>query len=470
MPPDEPLGHRLRDFARGAPVEIRLDGRRIRAFSNETVAAALLAEGVSTFSRSIKFHRPRSAFCLSGDCGACLMRIDGQPNVRACRTQVQNGQRCERQNAWPSADLDVLAAADVMFPEGMDHHTLMTSPRPLNQAMQRMVQQLGGLGRLPDALPSGAEALDPVSERHVAAVVVGGGPAGLAAARALATGLSARTQGPREVVLLEAAPVAGGSYLSHPEHGPPAAARAIEAAVTAGVEIVCGAAALGFYPEETTSAAPEGHPRGLLAAASSRRLYKLSAERFVYATGGHPRNALFIDNDRPGVMPARALGLLLTAYGIVPGSLPLVVGDDAYAEALTAALRRLGLRVHRLDGRTHRLQRALGSDRVTGAEVTVAVNEGGETTEQPRRIECDLIAISLPPAPASELLQLHGAQVGWDGRSGFVVQTDAEGRTSRAAVWACGEVTGPMDPIEAAAHGERTGNAALAAPVAGAEA
>ncbi|MFO0577916.1 MAG: (2Fe-2S)-binding protein [Polyangia bacterium] len=450
-----PLGHRLHDFRRGDAVEIRLDGRRLRAFANETVAAALLAEGVTVFSRSIKFHRPRSAFCLTGDCGACLMRIDGQPNVRACRTLVHSGLRCERQNAWPSAELDVLAAADVMFPEGMDHHTLMTSPRPLNQVMQRVVQQLGGLGRLPEE--DAPLQVAPLVERHVAAVVVGGGPAGLAAARVLAEGLSRRpaATGARGVVLIDAAPSPGGSYLCQPDAQARVAPAAIAAARAAGVEILSGTAAIGFYGEEATSAAPPGH-RGLLVAASTSQLYKLSAERFVYATGGHLRNALFVDNDRPGVMPARAVGLLLGEYGVLPTAQPLVVGSDEYAGELAAALERAGARVQRIDGRGERLAAALGSDQVTGAEIAIGGEHGAR-----RRIDCDLIAISLPPAPASALAQLHGAAVRWDERCGFAVEIDANGRTRTGSVWACGEVTGVMGPREAAAHGERVGLAAL---------
>ena len=161
-----------------------------------------------------------------------------------------------------------------------------------------------------------------------------------AAARVLAEGLSRRSaaDGARGVVLLDAAPSPGGSYLCQPDPQARSAPAAIAAARAAGVEILSGTAAIGFYGEEATSAAPSGH-RGLLVAASTSQLYKLSAERFVYATGGHLRNALFVDNDRPGVMPARAVGLLLGEYGVLPTAQPLVVGSDEYAGELAGAER-----------------------------------------------------------------------------------------------------------------------------------
>ena len=447
MNTDKPTA-RLPDFPRGAPLTLDFEGKKVPAFANETVAVALLAAGEKVLSRSLKFHRPRSAFCLTGDCGACLMRIAGQPNLRACRTLVRQDLHCVRQNAWPSADVDVLAAADLMFPEGMDHHTLMTAPRPLNQVMQRVVQQLGGLGRLPEHAPR-AEDLPPGHSRHVAVAVIGAGPAGLAAATAAAQTLAAKGG---EVVLIDAAPTAGGSYLSDPRLGLPVAAQAIRDAQAAGVELLTGSAAAGFYAEEHNPAAPAGD-RGLLLIATSTGALKLSAARYIYATGGHLQNALFIDNDRPGVLAGRAVGLLLGGYGVQLGRRPLVVGLGDYAEALAAALTATGAQVERIDGQHERLARALGNPWVDGAVVTT---EAG----LPRHVVCDLIAIVEPPAAASELPQLHGAKVAFDPRLGFCVVTDGAGHTSVPAVFSCGEVTGAYNALAAAQHGQHVGGVA----------
>ncbi len=133
---------------------IELEGRPLETRAGQSVAVALFTAGEKILSRSVKYHRPRGFFCLSGHCGACLMRIDGRPNIKACRTPVAPGLKVERQNTFPSGRFDVLGAADFLFARGMDHHTMMTSPRALNQILQKVVRELGGLGRLPDE-PSG---------------------------------------------------------------------------------------------------------------------------------------------------------------------------------------------------------------------------------------------------------------------------------------------------------------------------
>ena len=144
---------------------------------------ALWAAGVRTLGRSTKFHRPRGAFCFEGHCASCFLRIDGRPNVRACVTPATPGLRCERQNAFPSADLDLLAAADWMFPDKMDHHHMMTGNRVANRLLVSVVRQMGGSGTLPDEPP--AAPTPAPRDELVDVCIVGGGPAGLAAAEAI---------------------------------------------------------------------------------------------------------------------------------------------------------------------------------------------------------------------------------------------------------------------------------------------
>src|SRR3954469_3238400 len=232
-------------------MKLTYEGKPLEARAGETVAVALWAAGERVLSRSIKYHRPRAFFCLAGHCGACLMRIDGKPNMKACREPVREGLDCARQNTFPSGGFDVLAAADFFFPKGMDHHTMFTSPRALNEVMQKVVRQLGGLGRLPDERKQSLPAPTVV---QVGAVVIGGGPAGLAAATALA-------RAGRKTLLVDEQDRPGGSYLSHPAFGPAAADRCIDEARRAGVELLSGAGAISWYPEDAPRA---GAAPGLL--------------------------------------------------------------------------------------------------------------------------------------------------------------------------------------------------------------
>ena len=115
------------DRSSDEPFQREVEGRAVAAHAGDTVASALIAAGVQVLSRSLKFHRPRTVFCLSGSCGYCLLRIDGRPNTRACQVKAEPGMRCARQNAWPSADYDLLAAADAMFPLGSRKTRCLTS-------------------------------------------------------------------------------------------------------------------------------------------------------------------------------------------------------------------------------------------------------------------------------------------------------------------------------------------------------
>ena len=103
--------HPILTVERGREIVFYFQGRPVTAYEGETVAAALFASGIRIFSRSFKYHRPRGLFCMAGHCAHCLMRVDGIPNVRTCRTIVVSGMRVESQNAWPSLTFDLAALA-----------------------------------------------------------------------------------------------------------------------------------------------------------------------------------------------------------------------------------------------------------------------------------------------------------------------------------------------------------------------
>lgn len=419
------------DELRGEPVEIALGGATVRAFTGESVAAALFAGGHATLSRSLKYHRPRSFFCLDGHCGGCLSRIGGVPNLRACQQRCAPGVEVVGQNAYPSPDLDVLGAVDLLFPKGMDHHSLMTGNKLMNAVANKVVRQLSGLGRLPDAI---ATAGAPAEELTADVAVIGGGPAGLAAAHAAAiTGA--------RVILLDEQPALGGSLRVDPRFGVAAAERAADGARIAGAELRAGWTAVGCFPDEQ-----------VVLAASADALATVRARAWVWATGGYSVNVPVPDNDRPGVFAARAVGRLLCEHAILAGDRVCVIEDDgprAYADALCDALVAAGAAV----------------ERVAAREVTGVRGRGWVrgVIAGKRRIDCDAIAVAALPAPASEGPRQHGCAVELDpAAGGFAVRAADDGATGVAGVFACGDVCGYQGPTAAARMGERAGARAAA--------
>src|SRR5713226_546658 len=222
----------------GRPLGFSLDGDRLEGREGDTVASALLRSGVTTFTRSIKFHRPRGPFCLSGSCGQCLLRVDGVPSLLACRLPLRLGMQCARQNTPLGADADVLRASDFLFPEGLDHHHLLVGSRLLGRLALEVARRLAGLGQLPDE----AQPAIPGALREEQIAVVGGGPAGISAA------LAAAHRGAR-VVLLERDARLGGAALLGVEPEAPGAGLA-----AANVEVVLEAEAIGLYPNDAAAA------------------------------------------------------------------------------------------------------------------------------------------------------------------------------------------------------------------------
>lgn len=421
--------------SRGDAVELSIAGTTVRGFQGESLATAAWAQGVRTLSRSIKYHRPRGAFCLEGHCGGCLMRVGGIPNLRTCQVPCRSGALAEAQNAFPSAEVDVLGAFDLVFARGMDHHTLATSSSLVNAVARRVVRQLSGLGTLPELANTHTPAVD---ERRVEVAVIGGGAAGLAAAAAAA-------RAGASTLLLDDQLALGGSLRADPEHGPAVAQRAIEAALAAGATLLPRTTAIGYFPEDAG---------GVLVAVGEERAYRVVAEHWIWATGGYPVNLPLGDNDRPGVLALRAGLRLLVDHGVVAGDSIIIVADPAMqteAERAAAAFERAGAAV-----------------RLVASPQARAVVYRGELRAlelvDGTALEGDCVLVAAVPSPASEGPRQMGCAVTLSAaRGGFAVDIDAQGRTSSQRVWACGDVCGYRGAAAALTHGAAVGAACAAA-------
>jgi sarcosine oxidase subunit alpha len=417
-------------------VTVRIDGVPYPARKGEPVVAALLAAGTMTLGRSPKYHRPRGAFCLSGSCAGCLLRVDGLPSRYACRVSCAEGLSGETQNAFPDARHDLLGVVDLATPRGLDHHHLGTSSALAARAAVALSRRLSGIGRPPD-LASELPCPPPPSEEDVDALVIGAGPAGLAAAEALA-------EAGRAVLVAEATAVPGGRLRARldPPGGPDAswAATVADAVTRAGGELATGTEVVGLWHDG-------GSPLALLHTEGPPLRVRIARPRvIVLCTGAHPLPPSIPGGDRPGVLAARGVATLLVEHGVLPGRRVLVAGSGPETARLAAALTAAGgaaeaipsLDRARLVGRTH--LRAL-------------VTPG-------HRIPCDAVAVT-DAAPALELGRALGAPIGWDGaRAALALACGPHGQTGVPCLFAAGEVCAPVSAAEAAEAGRRAGEAA----------
>jgi sarcosine oxidase subunit alpha len=412
------------------PVTLHLDGEAVVAERGEPAAVALIGAGHLALARSPKFHRPRGPACLRAACDGCLARVDGVPNVMTCRVPAVEGMRIETQNVVGSRDTDLLRVADWFFPEGMNHHELFAGIPGVRQVLQGVARRVAGLGRLPEHTSPPRAA----TRREVDVLVVGSGPAGMAAALALAD------RGREVEVIDDDLEWGGGARLLHRAGvaGWAALLGAFGTALAAGrVRVSLRTTAAGIYGDDV-----------LVAREEERRVEVIRARTLVLAPGAHDGAASFEGNDVPGVMSARA-GCRLLAHGVVPGVKAVVVRvagggpfGDAYAAADTDAVV--------LDGEPLRVT---GSARPKA--VTVATIEGE------RRVPCDAVLLDLPPSPAYELGGQAGAALSHEAR-GFVVRAAPgdHGRI-REGVFALGEATGtPLEVAVLEAEARRVAEAA----------
>ena len=435
------------------PVVFTLDGKRVAGQAGDTLAAALLRAGTTTFTRSIKYHRPRGPFCLTGSCGQCLLRVDGVPSLPACRIELEEGMVCERQNGpLGLVDSDLFRAVDFLFHGGLDHHHLMIQSRLLGKVTLEVARRLAGLGTLPDR----AQPPQPGEVRAVPLVIVGAGPAGLAAARAALE--AGRAPGsPREgarVLLLERDGTPGGAARLGLEGASAWPALAVEAAAlqgAPGVEFLLRAEVIGLYVDE----APQGD--ALLAVRHAGRLLAVRARRVIVATGGTSQPLPFPGVDRPGVHAARGLLDLHRRSGVKAGAAPhrlVVVGEGSELSGCARALRDAGYQLAAVvdssgDGPPGAPSAPEAPDLplLRGAPLRARGNPVAEFQivlgGKVHKLRCDAIAVALSPAPLHDLASAAGAQASWDAaKGGFPLQTDDAGRTSVRWLFAAGTAAG----------------------------
>ena len=476
--------HRLPEggrIDRGQLLAFTFNGRSYEGYTGDTLASALLANDVRLVGRSFKYHRPRGIFGHGGEEPNALVQVGTgartRPNVLATRQELYDGLVAASQNCWPSVGFDLGAAAGLfsaVLPSGFYYKTFMW-PAAMWMTYERMIRHAAGMGRSPRQPDP-----DRYEKRHAHCdvLVVGAGPAGIAAASAAAA------SGAR-VMLVDEDSRLGGSLL----HG-----RAtidgidgdawVDRATTAleaehEVVILRRATAFGYYDDNLIAieervadhVAEPGpvQPRG--------RLWLVRASQVVLATGAYERPFVFADNDRPGIMLASAARAYVGRYAVRPGRRAVVFtnNDSAYDAAIDLAgagveiatiidsRKQLGpvaeaalaAGIRCLTGRV--VSRARGGRRLSGIDIMAW--RDGRASGPSESFDCDLLAVSGGWSPAVHLFsQSRGGLRYDDGLTAFVPDN------SPAAVVSAGACNGTYATQNCLSEGADAGlRAAVAA-------
>ncbi len=415
-------------------IDFDFNGKRLRGFAGDTLASALLANDQMLMGRSFKYHRPRGLVASGAEEPNALMGVGkgGQfePNQRATTTELFQGLTAKSQNHWPSLDFDIGVVNNwfaQLLPAGFYYKTFMAPRAAWKHLFEPIIRMSAGLGKAPK--DRDADVYEHFYA-HVDILIVGGGIAGLRAARAAgATGAkvllveqTAHWGGRAPVDGAEIDGVPAGDWISD-------TVQALENMPNVRLRTRCMGS--GVYDHGAALAYERLTDHLPTADGPRHRLWRIRAKQIITATGAIERPLSFAGNDIPGVMLASAARDYATNFGVSIGDRTVVVtnNDDAYLTAIalknaglevpvildarpqaTSALaqqaRALGIRVEA--GKA--IASVVGTKRVTAVEITNQAGEGA-TLET---IPCDGVAMSGGWSPVVHLYSHCGGKLIWD--------------------------------------------------------
>lgn len=453
------------------------DGRRFSGFSGDTLAAALLANGVRLVARSFKYHRARGIYAAGIEEPNALFTLESGdrvvPNVRGTGVELYEGLIARSQNRWPSLRLDVMSVVGLfpkLFAAGFYYKTFMGPTRKSWLIYEHFIRQAAGLG-------AAATTPDPAhyekAEAFCDVLVVGAGPSGLMAA------LCAGRSGAR-VVLVEDDFELGGSLLAR---SPGSRTDEWLDSVTAELEFMAN---VRVMKRTCVFGAYDNLVFGLVERINEyrcdpdpfepwQRYWILRARRAILATGMIERPIVFGNNDLPGVMLASAARTYANRFAVSVGSKVAFFtnNNSAYSSAIALAdagsgvtvidsrrevgaglvevARAAGITLHR----GHAVARANGWQRVRSVDVTEYPHAQSQPRKASFKLSCDALMVSGGWTPTLHLLSQRGPKPVYEDKRAMFVAGEVPGGFLLAGGAACD--TGLRDSIRS---GERAGRAA----------
>jgi sarcosine oxidase subunit alpha len=424
---------------RDQAINFSFNGKSYTGQAGDTLASALLANGVHMVGRSWKYHRPRGIMSAGAEEPNAIFQLEkGKytiPNARATQVELYQGLDASSVNCWPSLDFDLMSINSKfsrMMPAGFYYKTFMW-PKFMWMKYEHVIRKASGLGKSPE-LP------DPDryerTHAHCDLLVVGGGVAGLAAA------LAAGRAGARVILADEQSEFGGLTLASLAKIGRKSAVDWIESAVAElkalpGVTLLPRSTVFGYHDQNflTINQRLTDHLALNERKGGREKLWQVRAHQVVLATGASERPLTFANNDRPGIMLASAVSTYVNRYAVRPGDKAVIFtnNDSAYQTALD--LKASGADVVAvIDARSDSSSELANTVRSAGIQVmnasvvidtaggkrlqSLQVNglsrDGRSLAGEPKTLSCDLLAVSGGWSPVVHLSSQSGAKATWD--------------------------------------------------------
>ncbi|MGE0801066.1 MAG: sarcosine oxidase subunit alpha family protein [Lautropia sp.] len=444
---------------RSKTLRFTFDGKPYQGHPGDTLASALLANGVRLVGRSFKYHRPRGIFSAGSEEPNALVELRSgarrEPNTRATVAELFDGLEARSQNRWPSLAFDALAVNDLFadfLTAGFYYKTFMWPSAFWEKLYEPAIRRAAGLGSLsmqadPDRYDKGF--------LHCDLLVIGGGAAGLAAA------LTAARAGAR-VILADEDSRLGGRLLAERDLLDDAPASEWIAGIEAefaslpNLRVMRRTTVFGAFDHGIYGAVERVSDHLADPGAKVRQtLWRITAKRTVLATGAIERHIPFRDNDRPGIMLSGAMRAYANRWAVSPAEDVAIFtnGDDGHRTARDLLAKRVRIAAvvdSRTDARASGEYRLIAGAAVSGSKgrlglESIEVTRGGAK----EWIACGALAVSGGWNPNVHLASHHRGRPVWNegcqaflpGRdvpAGMAVAGAAAGEGGTAAAMACG--------------------------------
>lgn len=423
---------------RQTSLSFSFDGKKMLGFAGDSLASALLANGRLLAGRSFKYHRPRGILTAGAAEPNALVTIGRggrtEPNTRATMQELYQGLEAKSQNRWPSLDFDIGCLNGLLSPflgAGFYYKTFMWPAPFWEKIYEPFIRKAAGLGKASyEADPDNYEKC----WAHCDLLIIGAGPAGLAAA------LTAGRSGAR-VILADEHSMLGGSLLSETASiGNSTAIDFVHQALAEleslpNVRLRDRTTVFSWYDGNVFGAVErvQKHVPLPKAEVPVERLWRIAAKQALLATGSEERPLVFGGNDTPGVMMAGAMRTYLNRYGVAPGRNVAIftTNDSGYALALDLESRGI-VPVAIIDSRVEEPAAYTGRARViSGAFVSDA--DGGKAlssiqiSKQGYResLKVDALAVAGGFSPIIHLACHRGGKPVWSNEQAAFMAPDS---------------------------------------------